>query len=257
MRGTVQRRHRIPVVPLPSSADGPLSFRTLPEQVAARLRRDIQTGRLGPGSRLIEMRIAEQMRTSRGPVRDAIALLEREWLVVKTPHRGACVPAFDPKLLWETASLRGKLEEFAVALAIPRLTTDDLARLESLVRGMEEAARRRAVDQFNDLDYRFHDAIIQMSDHQTLHEVWRSMQRRFRVLLASTNVINRDLRLVARRHRAIVLALAARRPAEGRRAIRGHFSSTEKELRLLLGMSDSPKGNGRGRRSRAGPRESG
>ena len=92
-----------------------------------------------------------------------LAVLEREGLVVKVPHRGACVLEFDPRLLREAASLRGRLEEFAVSLVVPRLGADDLARLESLVQGMEDAARRHAVQEFSDLDYRFHDAIFQMS----------------------------------------------------------------------------------------------
>ncbi len=255
MPGTVQRLRQHPADPSSPTLGGPLSFRTLPEQVVARLRHAIVTGNLRPGTRLVEMRIAEQLQTSRGPVRDAIALLEREGLVVKVPHRGACVLDFDPRLLREAASLRGRLEEFAVSLVVPRLGVDDLARLESLVRGMEDAARRHAVQEFNNLDYRFHDAIFQMTGHHTLHEVWRSMQRRFRVFLASTNVINRNLRMVAQRHRAILVALASRKPADGRRAIRGHFAWMEKELQILLGAYESPARTGRGRRKRSAPQE--
>jgi DNA-binding GntR family transcriptional regulator len=199
------------------------------------------------------MRIAERMQTSRGPVREAIGLLEREGLVVKVPHRGACVLDFDPRLLQEAASLRGRLEEFAISLALPRLGVDDLARLESLVQGMEDTARRHAVQEFNNLDYRFHDAIFEMTGHHILHDVWRSMQRRIRVFLASTNAINRNLQMVAQRHRAILVALASRKPADGRRAIRGHFAWVEKELMLLLGAHGSPECMGRGRRRRSAP----
>jgi DNA-binding GntR family transcriptional regulator len=196
------------------------------------------------------------MQTSRGPVRDAIAVLEREGLVVKVPHRGACVLDFDPRLLREAASLRGRLEEFAVSLALSRLGVDDLARLESLVQGMEDAARRHAVQEFNNLDYRFHDAIFQMTGHHILHDVWRSMQRRFRIFLASTNAINRNLRMVAQRHRAILVALVSRKSADSRRAIRGHFAWVEKELVILLGTYESPERMGRGRRKRSAPQGS-
>jgi len=257
MPGRVQRLRQLPAGPSSPTLGGPVSFRTLPEQVVARLRQAIVTGKLRPGTRLVEMRIAEQMQTSRGPVRDAIALLEGEGLVVKAPHRGACVLDFDPRLLREAASLRGRLEEFAVSLVVPRLGADDLARLESLVQGMEDAARRQAVQEFNNVDYRFHDAIFQMSGHHTLHEVWRGMQRRFRVFLASTNVINRNLRLVAQRHRAILAALASRKPAGSRRAIRGHFARMEKELQVLLGAHESAERTGRGRRTRTAAQESG
>jgi len=253
MPGTVQRLRRLPADSSPPTLGGPLSFRTLPEQVVARLRHAIVTGKLRPGTRLVEMRIAEQMQTSRGPVREAIGLLEREGLVVKVPHRGACVLEFDPRLLREAASLRGRLEEFAVSLVVPRLGADDLARLESLVQGMEDAARRHAVQEFNNLDYRFHDAIFQIAGHHILHDVWRSMQRRFRIFLASTNAINRNLKMVAQRHRAILVALASRKPADGRRAIRGHFAWVEKELVFLLGAHEPPERMGRSRRKRSAP----
>jgi DNA-binding GntR family transcriptional regulator len=149
------------------------------------------------------------------------------------------------------------LEEFAVSLAVSRLGADDVARLKSLVHGMEDAARRHAVQDFSDLDYRFHDAIFEMSGHHTLHEVWRDMQRRFRVFLASTNVINRNLRVVARRHRAILIGLASRKPGESRRAIRGHFAWMEKELQVLRGVHESPGRAGRDRRRRSAPQGSG
>lgn len=217
-----------------SALDGPLSFRTLPEQIAAKIRQAILTGRVPPGSRLVETRIAEQVRTSRGPVRDALGLLERDGLVVKLPNRGACVLDFNERTLREAASLRAVLEEFAASLALQRLTAEDLARLESLLQGMEAAARRRATQEFNELDYRFHDAIFEASEHQTLHETWRGMERRIRAFLASTNLANDNLQAVARWHRAIFKALALRTVTGTRRAIRAHFARLEEELDFLL-----------------------
>lgn len=115
---------------LRSALKDPLPFRTLPEQIAAKIRQAILTGQLQPGARLAEAAIAEQIRTSRGPVRDALGLLERDGLVVKLPNRGACVLDFNERTLREAASLRAVLEEFAASLALQRLTAEDLARLE-------------------------------------------------------------------------------------------------------------------------------
>ncbi|MBI2454765.1 MAG: GntR family transcriptional regulator [candidate division NC10 bacterium] len=100
----------------------PLPIRTLPEQIAAKIRQAILIGQLKPGARLVETRIAEQVRTSRGPVRDALALLEHDGLVIKLPNRGACVVDVSEQRLREAASLRALLEEFAVAQAVQRLT---------------------------------------------------------------------------------------------------------------------------------------
>jgi len=217
--------------------EGPLAFRTLPEQIAARIRQAILAGRLAPGSRLVEMAVAAQMRTSRGPVRDALALLEREGLVTRLPHRSACVQGVSERALREAASLRAVLEEFAVSLALPRLQASHLAELEALVRGMEAAARRRARTAFDDLDFRFHQTILEAAGHDTLHTVWRGMQQRVRAFLASTNLANPDLLAVARRHRAILRGLAARSATATRRAVRAHFVRVEEELNFVLAGS--------------------
>jgi hypothetical protein len=103
--------------------------------------------------RIVETRIAEQVGTSRGPVRDALALLERDGLVTKLPNRGACVVDVSEQRLREAASLRALLEEFAVAQAVQRLTTEDLAELGSLIQRMETAACLRAREKFNELDF--------------------------------------------------------------------------------------------------------
>src|SRR4029079_6262343 len=61
------------------------------EHVVGYLREAITVGRLADGDRLIEERIARELETSRGPVREALRQLEHEGLVVSYPYRGAVV----------------------------------------------------------------------------------------------------------------------------------------------------------------------
>jgi len=211
----------------------------------------------------VETRIAEQMRTSRGPVRDALLMLERDGLVVKLPNRGTRVLDFSERTLREAATLRAALEEFAVALLVPRLVPEELDRMEALLHRMEAAARRRAVREFNEVDFQFHDAIFETCGHQTLHEVWKGMQRRIRAFLASSNWVSGNLQAVTQRHRAILRALASRKLSSARRALRTHFARLEEELNLLLagrsggGNTEPPKpppSHGRTSWGRSGPR---
>ena len=222
----------------------PAPLRTLPEQIADSLRQAILRGQLRSRAHLVETRIAEQMQTSRGPVRDALLLLERDGLVVKLPNRGTRVLDFSERTLREAATLRAALEEFAVALLVPRLGPDGLGRLEAIVLRMEAAARRRAVREFNEADFQFHDAIFETCGHQTLHEVWKGMQRRIRAFLASSNWVSGDLPAVARRHRAILRGLASRKFAGVRRALRAHFEQLQKELGVLLAARSGGEGPG-------------
>lgn len=64
---------------------------SLPEQIAAQLSERIVSGGYTPGQRIMEQAIAEEFDVSRGPVREALRLLEKEGLVMILPRRGAQV----------------------------------------------------------------------------------------------------------------------------------------------------------------------
>lgn len=227
-RRGICRRSPLPFLPKPSP------LRTLPDQIADSLRQAILRGRLRSGAHLVETRIAEQMRSSRGPVRDALRLLERDGLVARLPNRGTRVLDFSERIVWEAATLRAALEEFAVTLLVPRLEAEALNRLKTLVHRMEAAAHRHAGRVFNEADFQFHDTIVETCGHRTLHEVWRGMQRRIRAFLASSNWVSGDLDGVARHHQVIVRALASGRVGRVQRALRAHFVQLQRELSILV-----------------------
>ncbi len=64
---------------------------SLPEQIATKLSERIVSGSYTPGQRVMEQSVAEEFEVSRGPVREALRLLEKEGLVMILPRRGAQV----------------------------------------------------------------------------------------------------------------------------------------------------------------------
>ena len=74
----------------PLRTGAPLT-QSLPEQIAAQLSERIVSGAYTPGQRVMEQAIAEEFEVSRGPVREALRLLEKEGLVMILPRRGAQV----------------------------------------------------------------------------------------------------------------------------------------------------------------------
>jgi len=68
-------------------AEGSAPTLTVPEQIAAQIGDRIIAGAIPPGERIIEQPLAAQFNVSRGPIRDAIRILEREGLVRR--HMGA------------------------------------------------------------------------------------------------------------------------------------------------------------------------
>jgi DNA-binding GntR family transcriptional regulator len=65
--------------------------KNLSEQIAGYLQVQIIRGELAPGERILEARLAETMDVSRGPIREALRILEKTRLIELTPRRGARV----------------------------------------------------------------------------------------------------------------------------------------------------------------------
>src|SRR5690606_25086907 len=140
--------------------DAPDSDPTRPTALARRLRREILTGVLPPGSPIKERDHAERLGVSRTPLREAVRVLAQEGLVTLRPLRSPVVA--DPGLaevLDEIAVLR-RLELFGGELACAHATADEIAHIARLA---EAVARDHAtgdrLDVF-DLDMEMHRAIV-------------------------------------------------------------------------------------------------
>jgi DNA-binding GntR family transcriptional regulator len=122
-------------------ASGPLTL-SLPEQVAARLSERIIAGAYPPGQRIMEQAVSDEFAVSRGPVREALRLLEKDGLVTILPRRGAQVTSlsidevreiFDIRAVLNGLRDRGLAEDPDRARVLPRLEAE-VAALARLVR---------------------------------------------------------------------------------------------------------------------------
>ena len=92
---------------LPRAA-APLT-QSLPEQIAAQLSERIVTGAYEPGQRILEQAIAAEFSVSRGPVREALRLLERDGLLTILPRRGAQITNLSTAEVKEIFDIRAVL----------------------------------------------------------------------------------------------------------------------------------------------------
>ena len=146
----------------------PLPKQTLSNQVAEQLRGAIKDGSLGPGTRLVERNIAEQLGVSRIPVREGIQQLVDEGLVTKLPHRGTFVYAPTRTELEEIASLRVVLERFAMERVAANWNSDHREQLIRITQAMGDAAYRKDYRQMFEQDVQFHRSLWQIADHSLL-----------------------------------------------------------------------------------------
>ncbi len=104
-------------------------LKTLPEQIAERIFSIIASGEYAPGERIREERLAEKFEVSRGPVREALRILERDAVVHIVPNRGAHVTQLSIKEVNDIFEIRRKLS----GVMIGRLTVAEAAILATAI----------------------------------------------------------------------------------------------------------------------------
>ncbi|NIP43165.1 MAG: GntR family transcriptional regulator, partial [Aliifodinibius sp.] len=158
--------------------------RTLSDYAANKLREAILLDIIKPGQRLIEQELAESMETSRGPVRDALKILETEGLVTREPHRGAFVTELKQEDVIEIYTLREVLERLALRYAIRNATDEQIDELAKIVEEMENLAQQD-YDQIEatDLDMKFHYTLCKISGHQRVLNAWVSLSSQIRLVV--------------------------------------------------------------------------
>jgi len=102
------------------------------EYVLQRLREDIASGAVVPGSSLRQSEIAARYGVSATPVREALRLLEAGGTISYAPHRGATVRELPADRVKDVYLLRAEIEGLATAVACERMTDEQFARIEAV-----------------------------------------------------------------------------------------------------------------------------
>ncbi len=154
-------------------------YRTLPEQIAARLRKEVLSHKLKPGDPLREADLSQRFGVSRGPVREAFRQLTQQGLLVLEPNKGARVaqnPSVEVRPL--VVQLRRTIETFVLASIFDRITESDIGRWEAILAEIHRACLSNDVDALTDCDLRFHQAIIQSHDDKDIFTLWQPIAMR-------------------------------------------------------------------------------
>ena len=195
----------------------PLERRVFREEIREKLIEDILSGRLAPGARIVETRIAQQFGVSQGPVREALRDLELFGFVVSSPFRGTQVRQISTDDLLEIYPIRAALEGVA---ARGRRARDRRRRRSRSSKSADrhDARRRRAQDDAHaqaSADAGFHHIIIKAAGNRMLEHVWQTM--RLSITTCVTHAMtHRSLHEITERHVRVLEALRSRDPRSRR-----------------------------------------
>lgn len=134
--------------------------RRTPLLVHARLRAQILSGELAPGSVLPQVPLARSLGVSRTPLREALRMLQEEGLVEAEPNRRARVRGFDAEELDSLYASRLLLESLAASLTLPQLSATELAEAQRLLDAMRELGERAQEDDWHARHAEFHQLLV-------------------------------------------------------------------------------------------------
>jgi DNA-binding GntR family transcriptional regulator len=186
---------------------------------------DILNGRLLPGARIVEARLAEQFGVSQAPVREALRDLALFGFVVCAPFRGTHVRQISTDDLVESYPVRAALESLAARQAATRIDDETLAELEGHIAAMRVAAESNDHRGHVDADFAFHQAVIKAAGNHMLQDVWQSMRLATTTLVthSMTQMTHRSMFEIGERHVPVLEALRSRDPALAEAAMRKHI----------------------------------
>jgi DNA-binding GntR family transcriptional regulator len=138
---------------------GQVQVQSLAEAVANKIRNAIIEGKMAPGERLVEQKLAQDLGTSQPTVREALKELEHEGFVLKISNKGTYVTELTKADIAKILRVRMALEQIAVEEAAVNMTSEVAEELKSLVKDMEVAAAERNRKRFYNADLGFHRAI--------------------------------------------------------------------------------------------------
>jgi DNA-binding GntR family transcriptional regulator len=226
------------------SVAAPLS-RTLSDQVADQLREAILLGQLKPGQRIIEQEIAEALALSRGPVRDALKILQNERLIVINPYRGASVAKLTLRDADEIYSLRVVLEVLALHHAIENASDAQIGELNGVIARMVDGLQGgdRLHAHLIDTDLDFHQTLVRISGHSRVASAWAALRGQVSLLMLSHQVFEGlDMSEIAVTwHQQLVSEMLRRNGPAAEETLRKHLArSYEATVLAIRGSGAQP-----------------
>jgi DNA-binding GntR family transcriptional regulator len=198
-----------------------LAPRALYQEVADRLRDQIFSRQLEPGSWIDEMKLAGQFGISRTPLREALKVLAVEGLVTMKVRRGAYVTEMSRDDVAQVYHLLALLESDAAGRVAAAANDAQRAELLALHDRLEKQVRQR--DAFFAANEQFHMALLRMAGNRWAEQVVTDLRKVMKLNRHHSLFKQGRLADSLAEHRGLMQAIAARDAAAATALMRAHF----------------------------------
>ena len=137
----------------------------------------IISGEYKAGEQITEMRLSGELGVSRTPVREALAMLEKDGLVELIPNKGAVVRGISKSDLVDIYAIRGRLEGLCASMCAERITDKGKKELSEILDLSEFYLSKKDTEKLGDLDSRFHACIYENCGSRMLEKILSDLHR--------------------------------------------------------------------------------
>ncbi|MCT7376695.1 GntR family transcriptional regulator [Chelativorans salis] len=196
--------------------------RSLTTIVRDRLEQMILKGELGAGMRLNEQALSKVLGVSRGPIREAARLLERDGLVASVANQGAFVRQLSIEEALELYDLRAVIAGHACAQLAERASAAAKREMRERVEEMDRCIATEEEARYFELNLAFHDRIAELSGGKRTLALYTSLGKEVRLLRRRVLRGTESMRFSNEEHKQIVGAIEAGDAPAARQAAEQH-----------------------------------
>ena len=194
-----------------SDGTGHFGRRTAHEYAHDAIRRAILRGDLTGGSRVIQTEIAQQLKLSTTPVREAIRDLVTQGLITHDPHRGGIVRELNWQEMHDIVVIRLGLDPTAARLAMDHITDAQIDLAEKIAVRLEA---EHDLGSWVELNEQFHLVFYEATGSTRLASILKSLEEAAGVYVAQAQRLHPDIRQAAVDQHRVIIDAYRRRDAE-------------------------------------------
>ncbi|ANE47720.1 hypothetical protein SY83_17140 [Paenibacillus swuensis] len=183
----------------------PVSLRHV---IADDIRQAIIEGRLKSGERLVELELSKQMGVSRGPIREALRVLEQEGLIHSHPYKETVVAEFSAEeVVHVLIPIRLTVELYALRKAIPLMNETDFNHMQTYIDEMRASGKAGNIPKLVDYDLAFHEYIVRKPDLTNITNMWSNIYNRIRLHFLMQDHLYEDISTTWKQHQVLLDAI--------------------------------------------------
>ena len=201
---------------------------SLAEEIVQILRSRIINGEYSIGEKLVENKIAEELKVSRTPVREAFKQLTKENLIEYVPNKGCFAKGFDKNDLNDIYAVRNAVERLAVEWVIRNKTEEGMEDLKEQLSLMSQYLADGSVEKFIRASAEMEDVFYRMTRSRFIIQALKSYQEYIQLARQGMLTRQENLPKILKEHRCVVEAVEEGDVEKAKAAISEHLRNAAK-----------------------------